>query len=46
MQKEQEEDPKNIWKPNVLISQLKQHHAEDCTGVRKMRRSKSTAAQK
>lgn len=39
MQKEEED-------PNVLISRLKQHRAEDCTGVWKMRCSKSTAKQK
>lgn len=46
MQKEEEEDPKNIWKSNVLMSQLKRHRAEDCKGVRKIRCIKSTAEQK
>lgn len=46
MQKEEEGDPKNIWKPNILMSWLKWYHAEDCTGVRKIRCSKSTAGQK
>lgn len=46
MQKQEEEDLRNIWKSNVLMSRLKWHHAKDCTGIRKMRCSKSSAEQK